>query len=39
MSENRVYLYYKRIELDEFCFILSEIDKTVRKIIDFYKES
>jgi len=38
ISENRVYLYYKDISIGEYSKTLSEIDKTLREIIDYYTQ-
>ncbi len=37
-QERKVYLYYDRIPLDEYNYMMSEIDKTVRTLIEFYSQ-
>jgi len=36
IMEDRVYLYYKRISIEEYSLLMSELDKTVREIIEHY---
>ena len=39
IGENRVYINYKDISIDEYSKILSETDKTLEKIITLYQET
>ena len=38
-QEGKVYLYYDRIPHDEYNYMMSEIDKTVRTLIEFYSQN
>lgn len=39
IGENRVYINYKDLSIDEYSKLLSETDKTIERIITFYQET
>jgi len=37
LNENRSYIYFKDTTIEDFTFILNELDKTVRELIQYYE--